>query len=51
MAGEAVVAVVVWVPTKNWMPFRVKGVETVSVLQVQYSPGRRRKKNVIQARS
>ena len=49
--GEAVVAWVGWVPTKNWMSRRVKGVEAVSVPLVQYLPSRRRKKKAIQARS
>ena len=49
--GEALVAWVGWVPTKNCMLQRVKDVETVSVPPAQYSPGRRRKNNVIQARS
>ena len=39
-----------WVPTKNWMSCRVKGVETASVPPVQYSPGWIRKKNVIKER-
>ena len=51
VAAEAVVAWKVWVPTKNWMLRRVKGVVTVSVLPEQYSPGRSRKKKAIQARS
>ena len=33
------------------MSRRLKGVETVSVLLVQYSPDQRRKKKAIQARS
>ena len=49
--AEAVVACVGWVPTKNWISRRVKGVETVSVPLVQYSPGWRRKKKAIQASS
>ena len=49
--GGAVVAWVGWIPTKNWMSRRVKGVETVSVKPAQYSPGWRRKKKAIQARS
>ena len=49
--GESLVAWVSWVPTNNWMSRRVKGVETVSVPPAQYYPGRRRKKNAIQARS
>ena len=51
MAGEAVVDGLGGVTTKNWMSLRVKGVDTVSVLPAQYLPGRRRKNNVIQARS
>ena len=31
VTGEALVAEVRWVPTKNWMSRRVKGVETVSM--------------------
>ena len=49
--GEYLVDWVGWVTTKNWMLRRVKGVETVSVPPAQYSPGRRRKNNAIQARS
>ena len=48
--GEAVVAWVGWVPTKNLMSRRVKGVETVSVPPAQYSLGRRRKEKAIQER-
>ena len=51
VAGEAVVAGLGWVPINNWMSRRVKGVETVSVTLAQYSPGRSRKKNAIQAMS
>ena len=47
---EAVVAWVGWVPTKNWMSQRVKGVENLSVPPAQYSPGRRRNNNSIQER-
>ena len=36
---------------KKWMLRRVKGVETVYVPPAHYSKARRRKKNVIQARS
>ena len=46
--GDAVVAWVGCVPTKNWMLQRVKGVETVSVPPAQYSPGRKRNKKAIQ---
>ena len=42
--GEAVVAWVAWVTTKNWMSQKVKWVEIVSVPPAQYLPGRRRKK-------
>ena len=49
--GEALVAWVGWVPMKNWMLRRVKGVENVSIPPAQYSPGRRRKKKAIQSRS
>ena len=45
--GEAVVAWVGWVPTKNWISRRVKGVETVSVPPSQYSPGRMRNNKAI----
>ena len=51
VADEAVVAWKGWVPTKNWMSFRVKGVVTVLVPPAQYSPSWRRKKKAIQARS
>ena len=51
VVAEAVVAWVGWYPTKNWMLCRLKGVETVSVLPAQYSPGQRRKKKAIQVRS
>ena len=51
VAGEAVVSWDGWVPTKNWMPHRVKGVETVSFSPAQYSPGQKRKKKSIQASS
>ena len=51
VSGEALVAWVSWFPTNNWMSRRVKGVETVYVPPAQYYPGRRRKKNAIQARS
>ena len=46
--GEDMVA---WDPTKNWILQMVKGVETVSVPPAQYSPGWRRKRKAIQARS
>ena len=49
--GEAVVAWVGWVPTKNWISRSVKGMETVSVPPAQYLPGQRRKKKAIQERS
>ena len=49
--GEALVAWVGLVPTKNWMSRMVKGVETMSVPPAQYSPGQRRKKKSIQVRS
>ena len=51
VAAEAVVDWKGWLPTKNWMLRRVKGVVTVSVLPAQYSPGQIRKKKAIQARS
>ena len=51
VVAEAVVAWKVWVPTKNWMLRRAKGVVTVSVPPAQYSPGRSRKKKAIQVRS
>ena len=51
VAAEAVVDWKVWVPTKNWMSRRVKGVVTVLVPPAQYSPGWSRKKKAIQARS
>ena len=50
VVGEALVAWVGCVPRKNLMSRRVKGVNTVSVTPAQYSPGQKRKKNVIQAR-
>ena len=52
-AGERadLVALVGWVPMKNWMSRRVKGMKTVSVPPAQYFPGRRRKKKKIQERS
>ena len=46
---EAVVAGMGWVTTKNWMLWRVKGVETVYVPPAQYLLGRSRKKNLIHA--
>ena len=51
VAAEAVVAWKGWVPTKNWMLRRSKGVVTVSVPPAQYSIRRSRKKKAIQARS
>ena len=51
VAAEAMVAWKGWLPTKNWMLRRLKGVVTVSVPLAQYSPVRRRKKEAIQARS
>ena len=51
VAAEAVVAWKGWVPTKNWMSRRAKGVVTVSVPPAQYSPGQSRKKKATQARS
>ena len=48
VTGEAVVAGLGWVPTKNWMSRRVKGVDKVYVPPEQYSPGRSRKKNAFQ---
>ena len=49
--SEALVAWVGWLPTKNCMSRRLKGVVTVSVPPAQYSLGRSRKKKAIQARS
>ena len=51
VAAEAVLAWVGWLPTKNCMSRRLKGVVTVSVPPAQYSLGRSRKKKSIQARS
>ena len=51
VAAEAVVAWKGWLPTKKWMPHRVKGVVTVSVPPAHYSLGWSRKKKAIQARS
>ena len=51
VGAEAVVAWKYWLPTKNWMLRRVKRVVAVSVPPSQYSPGQRRKKKAIQARS
>ena len=51
VGAEAVVAWKGWLPTKNWMLRRVKGVVTVLVPPAQYSPGRSRKKKSIQTRS
>ena len=51
VAAEAVLAWVGWLPTKNCMSRRLKGAVTVSVPPTQYSPGRRKKKKVTQARS
>ena len=51
VAAESVVAWKGWLPTKNWMSRRLKGVVTVSVPPAHYSPGRSRKKKAIQARS
>ena len=51
VGAEAVVAWKGWLPTKNWMLRRVKGVVTVLVPPEQYSPGRSRKKKAIQVRS
>ena len=51
VAVEAVVAWVGWLPKKNCMSRRLKGVVTVSVPPAQYSPGRRRKKEAIQESS
>ena len=51
VGAEAVVAWKGWLPTKNWMSRRLKGVVTVLVPPVQYSLGRSRKKKAIQARS
>ena len=50
VAAEAVVAWKFWLPTKNWMLRRLKGVVKVSVPPAQYYPGRSRKKKAIQAR-
>ena len=51
VAAEAVVAWEGWLPTKNCMPRRLKGVVMVLVPSVQYFPGESRKKKAIQARS
>ena len=51
VATEDVVAWKGWLPTKNWMSCRLKGVVTVSVLPAQYFPGWSRKKKAIQPRS
>ena len=51
VATEAVVAWKGWVPTKNCMSRRAKGVVTVLVPPAQYLPSRSRKKKAIQARS
>ena len=51
VAAEAMVAWKGWLPTKNWMSRRLKGVVTVLVPLAQYSPGRSRKKKAIQVRS
>ena len=44
-AGLVVVDGVGWLKMKNWMYWRIKGVETVYVPPVNYSLGQRRKKN------
>ena len=49
--GETLVAWMGWVPTKNWMSLRVKGVDTVYFPPAPYSPVRMRKENAIQSRS
>ena len=51
VAAEALVASVGWLPTKNCMSRRLKGVVMVLVPPAQYSLGRSRKKKAIQARS
>ena len=48
---EAVVAWKGWLPTKNWMLRKVKGVVKVLAPPAQYSLGRSRKKKAILARS
>ena len=50
VAAEAVVAWEGWLPTKNCMPRRLKGVVMVLVPSVQYFPGESRKKKAIQAK-
>ena len=49
--GFAVVDGVSWLPTNNWMSCSWNGIDTISVPYWLYSPGSRRKKNAIQARS
>ena len=51
VVAEALVACVGRFSTKNWMLHRLTGVETVSVLSAQYSPGRRGRKKAIQEMS
>ena len=51
VAAEAVVAWEGWLPKKNCMSHRLKGVVMVLVPPAQYSLGRSRKKKAIQARS
>ena len=51
VAKKAVVDWKGWLPTKNCMLPRLKGVVTVLVQPAQYSPGQSRKKKAIQTRS
>ena len=49
--GVAVVDGVGYIPKKIWMCRSLKGVYTVSILSLPYSPGNSSKKNAIQASS
>ena len=51
VAAEAMVAWEGWLPMKNCISRRLKGVVTVSVMLAQYSPGLSKNKKAIQARS